>query len=192
MGEFPGMGDMPQEDIYWFVREGFPQLLKVLQKPTWKDELSNLLLKFGEHFSLAPQNVVPAFAKPFKETGETIELPPAPGVVAETFYDRIRFQIPPGHAGVVTGIHHELEATGAYADVNVRIFYRSQSDQWWRPSKPEIDFVRICLFHEEWVTLQFENNSTLMSHYAWAEIFGYVWPVAQHDKSQQGLTPQIK
>lgn len=191
MNGLPGMGDMATEDVYWFIREGFPQLLRVLQEPTWKDELSNLLLHFGEHFSLAPQHVVPAFAKSFKETGEQIELLPK-GVAPSDFLDVIRFQIPPGHAGVVTGIHHELESTGAYDDVNVRIFYRSQADQWWRPSKPEVDFVRICLFHEEWITLQFQNTTPLMSHYVWAELFGYVWPVAQHDKSQQGLTPVIK
>ena len=41
MNGLPGMGDMATEDVYWFIREGFPQLLRVLQEPTWKDELSN-------------------------------------------------------------------------------------------------------------------------------------------------------
>lgn len=187
---FPSLGDLPEDSkIFWrdFVKEtlGF-----LPNKP-----LDVLLRDFGEIFTMNPQTVVPAFAKPFKQTTppDGVELPPEEQAPPppETYVDVVTFDCPVGQAAVVTSVHQELESLAAYADVGVRLLYRGASDEWWYPQKPESSPVRIVLFEKERISIQFENTSEIITHYAWAEILGYTFPVNKPSKNQYGLRVDI-
>jgi hypothetical protein len=181
-----GIGDVPEDLHNWF-REWVPEILGFLPKKP----LDVLLRDFGEIFTMAPQDVVPAFAKPFKVTTVPagVTLPPVE-VVQETFYNIVCFECPPGMAAIVTTIHQELEAVTAYDTVGVRIFYREASDEWWYPHKPEVTPVSIVLFEKETICIQAENNDYI-PHTVWGEVLGYVFPINKPSKNQYGLRVDI-
>lgn len=179
----PGIGDMPEDMPMWW-RE-YLKKITALTGLLPKKPLDVLLRDLGEVFIMAPQDVVPAFASPFKETEEEFRLDY--GGAGSNYIDVCTFAVPIGHAAVVTAIHQELEAITAYDDVDVRLFYRGTSDEWWNPNKGEIMPVKIVLFEKESITLQFQNNSTFILHFAWAEILGYVFPLNHAAKDQYGL-----
>jgi hypothetical protein len=185
---FGGLGDVP-EDRNFFWRTQFKELL---QKHAAEEPISVQLLKLAEVFIMAPQNVVPAFAKPFKVTTppDGVILPPSPGPL--TFYSTLCYKVPPQNGAVVTCINQELESHGAYNDVGIRLFYRGQSPPDWHPQKPETNPQIIVLFHEEEICVQHENLSGLIAHTAYGEIIGYTFSVYQHDKSQWGLRVRTK
>ena len=179
----PGMGDMPEDIKIWW--RDYLKKLTALTGVLPKKPIDVLLRDLGEVFIMAPQNVVPAFAKPFKETAEGVQLEYEG--VDSAYADVCTFEVPAGYAAVVTAVHQELEAITAYDDVDVRLFYRGASDEWWNPNKGETMETRLVLFEKEYITLQFQNNSTFILHFAWAELLGYVFPLNHAAKDQFGL-----
>jgi hypothetical protein len=175
----PGeMGDTP-EDLNVFFRKYMPQFLQTLPKKP----IDVLLRDLGEVFILAPQNVVPVNAKPFKSEVLKFKIPA--GTIS--FINIILFEVPPSHAAIVTDISESLEAIGAYDDCTIRLFWRSESDQWWIPKQPEIISTKITIFSFEKILIQATNTNLIVDHYIDAELVGYVFPVDRPSKDQSGL-----
>ncbi|MBD3263629.1 MAG: hypothetical protein GF375_00825 [Candidatus Omnitrophica bacterium] len=155
-----------------------------------KDNMGSMLLRLAENYIMAPQNVVPAFAQPFKVTtppGDGLEIPPQGVGPGETFYTGVSFNVPVDSAAIVTCLHQELESPAAYSDVNIRLYYRGGHKNFWNPQKPEITPCKIVVFEKETIEIQWENNG-LVSHWFKGEIIGYWFNVPKPDKNQRGLT----
>jgi hypothetical protein len=175
----PGeLGDTP-EDLNIFFRTYMPQFLQTLPKKP----IDVLLRDLGEIFILAPQQVVPVNAKPFKSSVLKFKIPAG----TLSFIDIISFAVAPNHAAIVTDISESLETIGAYDDCTIRLFWRSESDQWWIPKEPEIISTKITLFSFEVITIQATNTNLIVDHYLDAELVGYVFPVNSSLKDQTGL-----
>lgn len=97
---------------------------------------------------------------------------------------------PDGHAAIVTSVYQALESLAAYEDCTVRMFWRGEEDEWWRPKKPEVAPVRIALWEEESIILQVENTS-MITHYIDVELVGYVFRMSTQAKSQRGIRVSI-
>jgi len=195
-----GLGDTP-EDLYWFWREGFPELMRQTMgksvKADWlgtelgaKDSIGAMLLRLAENYMMPAQHIVPVFAQPLKITTPPggIELPPPDGgpVPPLTFYTGVSFRVPDNACAIITDVHHELESPAAYNDVNIRLWYRAAHPEFFRPQKPEASSTRITLYQQETFEIQWENNG-IISHWLQAEILGYWFSVPQPDKSHRGL-----
>jgi hypothetical protein len=176
--EVGNLGDLP-EDLNIFFRRYMPQLLQTLPKKP----IDVLLRDLGEIFILAPQQVVPVYAKPFKSGVLKFKIPAG----TSSFIDIVAFAVAPNHAAIVTDISESLEAINAYDDCTIRLFWRSESDQWWIPKEPEIISTKITLFSFEVITIQANNTNLIVDHYLDAEIVGYVFPVDKLSKDQTGL-----
>lgn len=183
-----GMGDLPEDLPVWW-RDYIMKMTGLLPKKP----LDVLLRDLADVFIMAPQNIVPVFAKPFKETTppDGFELPPQEEVVPppQTYIDVVNFTVPPGRVGIVTSVHQELESLGAYADVGVRLMWQGSSDEWWNPQKPETMSTRIIIFEKDSISIQMENTSDILTHYGFAEICGYTYPVNQPGRDQFAITP---
>lgn len=174
----PNLGDAP-EDLQSIFRQYVMNSLQTAPKKP----LDSLLLDLAEIYMMAPQNIVPIFAKPFKTTAVKTLLPPN----TLEFINIVTFTVRQSLAAIVTDISESLESIGAYLDCHIRLYYRNESDEWWNPNEPEINGTRIAVFGAEDIIIQANNTNPIVPHYIDAEILGYIFNINNPSKTQKGL-----